>query len=369
MPDSHNNIEPIAVDTLKFDPENPRLPLSMRTTTDDSEIVTWMLSNASLEELLESIAQQGFFDGEPLLGYWNNDKVVIVEGNRRLAAVKLFNDPKLAKKKIKKTQSIIDEAEAQPPAELPVIIYQHRTEILKYLGYRHITGVKSWSALSKARYLQQLQQDFEDIPLKQQFQRLAKEIGSNPNYVARLLTTLKLYQVIEENDFFEISNLDEQTIDFSLLTTALSYSKIINFLNLEDAKDTNADNLSKQHLKELSEWLFRKNEGNQTRLGESRNLRTLSAVVHHPEALMRFRNGTELDAASLYTDEPDKIFHSSLSDIEAALKVALSQIPHVNGTNQNDLNRLSEIGKTLGAVFNVAKSKTQSNDTDIFDLK
>lgn len=365
----HNSIERIPVNMLQFDPDNPRLPISMRNHADESEIVTWMLTDASLEELLESIAQQGFFDGEPILGYRDNGKVIVVEGNRRLAAVKLFNNPKLATKKIKRIRSIIDEAETSPPQELPVIIYQQRTEILKYLGYRHITGVKSWSALSKARYLNQLRKDFGDIPLQKQFSALAKEIGSNANYVARLLTTLKLYEIIETNDFFDIPNLDERTIDFSLLTTALSYTKISNFVGLKAPKDIQAENLSERRLQELSEWIYKRNEGNKTRLGDSRNLRTLSAVVDHPEALKRFRDGVKLEEASLYTDEPEKIFLSAMNDIDSALTMALNQIPHVSSTNQKDLNRLLEFGKKLGAVYSIAKGKSETDDSNVFDLR
>ena len=368
MQPQHNEIEQIAVDLLRFDPENPRLPKSMRQNIDESEIATWMLTDASLEELLDSIAQQGFFDGEPLLGYRNGNEVIIVEGNRRLAAVKLFNNPSLATKKVKKVKSTIDEAAVSPPTDLPVIIYEKRADILKYLGYRHITGIKSWSALSKARYLSQLQQDLSKIDLQQQFNQLAKEIGSNANYVARLLTTLKLYTFIEDQDFFEIPGLDERTIDFSLLTTALSYSNISQFVGLDSPKDINAKQLAPDKLKELSEWIYRKTEG-KTRLGDSRNLRKLSAIVGHSEALKKFRDGTKLDTASLYTDEPDKIFFSALSDIESTLQVALSQVPHVTMTNQSDLNRLSEIGKTLKAIFDLAKTRTQTDDNSVFDLR
>lgn len=48
-----DRIDHISVDELKFDPENPRLPHSLRNVEDESQIVTWMLTDASLIELLE----------------------------------------------------------------------------------------------------------------------------------------------------------------------------------------------------------------------------------------------------------------------------------------------------------------------------
>ncbi len=38
-----------------------------------------------------SIGQQGYFPGEPLLAVKSNGNYIVVEGNRRLAAVKLLN--------------------------------------------------------------------------------------------------------------------------------------------------------------------------------------------------------------------------------------------------------------------------------------
>jgi hypothetical protein len=39
---------------------------------------------------------------------------------------------------------------------LPCIIFDRKEQIMQYLGYRHVTGIKSWSVASKAKYLYSL---------------------------------------------------------------------------------------------------------------------------------------------------------------------------------------------------------------------
>ena len=61
-----NSISYIDINSLKFDSENPRLPVKRRNASEKS-IIEWMLLDAGLLELISSIGQNGFFHGEPLL--------------------------------------------------------------------------------------------------------------------------------------------------------------------------------------------------------------------------------------------------------------------------------------------------------------
>ena len=103
---------------------------------------------------MRSIGQKGYFEGEPLLLIEENDSYVVVEGNRRLAAVKLLNQqiPPPSRRSNSVAQ-IRDEAVEPAPVELPCILYSSRRDVMRYLGYRHITGIREWDALSKAKYL------------------------------------------------------------------------------------------------------------------------------------------------------------------------------------------------------------------------
>lgn len=374
---NNKEIEKINIDKLAFDLENPRLPTSLHNNKDDADVVTWMVKNAKLIELMTSIASQGFFDGEPLLAYQDpqSDKYVVVEGNRRLAAVKLLNNATLSQTQKNKIKEVVDETYDDDIQKLPIIIYESRDEIVEYLGYRHITGVKSWGALAKAKYLSQLRdilikkQGLADNDYQSQYIRLAKDIGSSSNYVARLLTGLKIYEHIEAHEFFDIPELTEESINFSLLTTALSYQNISKYIGLDSAKDIEIKNLQTDKLKDLSEWIYKKNDAGNTRLVDSRNLKNLSAVVKHKIALAKFRSGeANLEEAVFLTDQPIEVFNNALSEVLKHFKIASDMVNHIDQTDDKQIERLKEIAEFNRNLHTIVKSKLVNQDDDPFTL-
>lgn len=95
--------------------------------------------------------------------------------------------------------------------ELPVVVRATRQEVLPYLGFRHITGVKQWEPLAKARYLKQLfdMTNTTAVP-GDRYAEVANAIGSRRDHVKRNLDALAVYEVIEQQDFFEIDELGEE---------------------------------------------------------------------------------------------------------------------------------------------------------------
>lgn len=58
----NQRIEFIALEKLQLDNNNPRLPSLYQDATED-KIIQWMLSDASIIELMLAIGQNGFFIG------------------------------------------------------------------------------------------------------------------------------------------------------------------------------------------------------------------------------------------------------------------------------------------------------------------
>lgn len=357
MPANNKSIQYEAVDNLLFDPENPRFPSTLNTE-DELEVMDWMLKDATIVELMGSIGEKGYFPGEPLLvtPAKKARKYYVVEGNRRLCAVKLLLKPSIAPTKKKSVQLASEEAKHRP-TELPVLVYDDRNEILDYLGYRHITGIKEWDALAKARYLEQLLERDRKGKLSDRFKRLAKGIGSKPNYVARLLTGLHVFNEIAESDFFNIEELDEDSVDFSVLVTALSYKDLTGFLGLKSSDDPTLPGLNKKRLRELTEWLFERIDGKRTRLGESRELKKLNAVVKSPKALAAFRRGSSLPDAVLLTGEPTSVFRTAVNSSKTQLQTARDYSHLVEGLTPADSDVLIEIQGLARDLKTVVDSK------------
>lgn len=314
----------IFTESLCFDPENPRFYRLNDGQMSEPAVVDEMVKNENVQDLMASIGQKGYFEGEPLLVLKPKSKNgchIVVEGNRRLAAVKLLNgEIPLPVARRKSLQTIVDEANKRNiPRQLPCLIYTKRKDVLRYLGYRHITGIKEWDSLSKAQYLLQLKNEFySDESPAEQLRSLAREIGSRSDYVGQLLSALKLYSTAKDRDEFFGLPIREKDIEFSYLTTALNYPSLCDWLGLEGRSDVHQVTLREENLKKAFSWMFAKDQQGRTILGESRNLRELAAIVRSPEAVAALEKTGQLSEAYLYTDGPEVA-------LERALEVALGK--------------------------------------------
>lgn len=343
----------LGLDELMFDPENPRLPATV-DGDDERQVLEWMLVDEGLIELIGSIAEQDYFPGEPVLvapavaGH-TKQRFLVVEGNRRLAAVRLLADPALAPVRQQAVDRLAAEAQARPVA-LPAIVFDSRDEILDYLGYRHITGVKEWDPLAKARYLKQLIERAGARGESITKQQLARRIGSRADYVERLLQGLDVYDHVASRNFYGLGGVSEDTISFSVLTTALSYENIASFVGTDEDEESGEQpgDLKEDNLRDLVDWMFRKREEGKTVLGESRNLGQLAAVVQYPEARDALKAGVPLNDATLLTDEPLQAFRRAVRQATDKLKLARSMTHRIVSPTEADV-------KTLADLTNIAR--------------
>ena len=339
-------VQMIPVDQLHFDPENPRLPISLRAAPEN-EVFSFLLRECNLIELMLSIGSQGFFAGEPVLCAPNAERnLIVVEGNRRLAAVKLLlrNDP--APTHVKQVDAARSSA-TQRPNDLPVIIFPARGDIITYLGYRHITGVNQWGALEKARYLEQLAKRHGSNP--DLFKILAREIGSRADYVAQTLTALAVIECANDQGIFSKYSISAEAIPFSILTTALSYSSLCTHIGLESRGDVEAKEINPERLEELFKWLFVEESG-RTRLGESRNLRVLARVVTNDRAIAKFRAGATLEESDLFTEGPLILLQKTMIEVEHRLSVAQDALKSVDSVSPAEQDRARSIERAARAL-------------------
>ena len=80
------------VSELAFDTRNPRLA-GFDTRGGEPEIIKMLWEMMDVEELVLSIAASGYFAHEPMIVTTEGGGNIVIEGNRRLAAVKLLRPP------------------------------------------------------------------------------------------------------------------------------------------------------------------------------------------------------------------------------------------------------------------------------------
>jgi hypothetical protein len=354
-------IEYLPIGNLHYDKQNPRLPHSVIDSDNDTLVIDWMLKDASIIELMGSIGEKGFFPAEPLLvvQIGKSKNYTVIEGNRRLTAVKLLNNPKLATRRSQSIITIVDEA-IKIPKELPVMVFHQRKEILDYLGFKHITGVKQWSALAKAKYLKELQKEYSnsEFSISDQYKKLAKAIGSRADYVRDLLIGLDVYESIHKKKYFNIDDLNEETIEFGVYYNALKFGNIPKYIGIDKFGENPTRKINQKNLEVFTRIISEKDETGKTKLGESRNLTVLNDIILESRPRDMVLSGKKtLEEAALYLEGPQEVFRNSLSQIKSLLKDAEHALKEVVHTSQIDIKLITDIKQHINDVDKDVKRK------------
>ena len=121
-----------------------------------------------------------------------NGKNVVIEGNRRLAAVRILLDPECFG-----FATDIPEitAEAKKDLDKLPVLFSTREESWRHLGFKHINGAAKWSSYAKARYIAEIRKGFS-IPLDS----IARQIGDTHRTVQRLFRSLTFANLIHLYD-------------------------------------------------------------------------------------------------------------------------------------------------------------------------
>ncbi len=312
---NENSINEIHIDQLRLDPENPRLPVGIQGGTQEL-MLEYIATTTAIEDLVNAIGSNGYFPGEPVIAYQKGDSCIVIEGNRRLVAVKLLIDPYILNNPNSRLLEIVRVSEHKPE-KIPVVIRENREDVLPYLGFRHITGVKQWEPLSKARYMKQLLDTTPgDVSLRERYKLVGDMIGSRTGTIRRNLDALAVYELIDREDFYSIDGLDGKSIKFAVLSTAIADESISNFVGITvengqgdiEYREPIVDSgcLDKKAVKELTQWLFEPVKDGKARVAESREIRKLSRVVGDAQALSAFKGGSTLEYAFRITEGADE---------------------------------------------------------------
>lgn len=318
-------IIPLKTNELHFDHANPRLAeYGIDAATSEEDILQILWEAMDVRELVQSISASGFFPHEALIVAEENSQKVVIEGNRRLAAVKVLLSPVLAEKHgwdIPKPDPKI----LQTLVELPAIV-SSREEAWRYLGFKHVNGPAKWSSFAKASYIAEVHRNF-GVPLAQ----IAQQIGDRHNTVQRLFRGLMVLEQAERARVYNPDDRFRQRLAFSHLYTGLDYEGISSFLDLASKESETTEPVPKGKLKELGEfltWLYGSKKEKRPPVVESQNpdLRRLNAVVSNREAVAALRSGVELSKAFEISLPPATVFEQALLAAKRELTTARASL-------------------------------------------
>jgi hypothetical protein len=147
----------VSVTSLLLDQQNPRLPQS-GGALGQRQIIDELVTHDSVYELAKDITTQGFFPTEILLGVRDSDQIIIIEGNRRLAALKLLINPELAPQSyLERFRRLSEKITSTVIARVHVSIAPSRDAATPILLSRHTAQqIQSWKRPMQARFYRQL---------------------------------------------------------------------------------------------------------------------------------------------------------------------------------------------------------------------
>lgn len=293
----------IAVADLLLDPENPRLPEDLQGA-EQSELLRYLSDEAVLEEIIRSLNDNGYFAHEPLIAFEDDglEGFVVLEGNRRLAALKvLLGSPEARDEGLEPLlDSPLTNERLKGLRKVPVYVVDDRDEVHRYLGFRHIGGIKTWSAEAKARYLLQESEKAADRGVNNPFLVVARRVGSNTQGVRNSYTALALLR--HARDEFGISINYVAHNRFGVWLRCMTAQDVRHYVGLNGARsyedvrehigETDGDNL-REVLSDLTPA-----EGEQRPLlNDSRDVTVYGQVLNHSVAHAVMRRYRDLGIA------------------------------------------------------------------------
>jgi hypothetical protein len=359
-----NQFIQLSVANLHLDPENPRLPERLKNAPE-KDVLNWMLSDATLVDLMASIAENGFFNGEPILIVEEGGKQVVVEGNRRLASIKLLANPGLATESPRTIRAISETAifKNNIPTEIWVYKCIDRNEVQNYLGFRHVSGVKQWPLISKARYLYDLfikKNRFE----YEVYKEIAREIGSKGNYIRKLLIGYQAFQIVRTRNWFGMGEyLNEESFDLSLISDVLNGQSVVaEYAGIDVNSEKPFANIKHENFEQLTKWLYQITETGRTRIGDNRNLRLLNKILQNEEAKKAFiEDGKSITEAAELTDLSDENIRFYLGEAISNLNEAQKLIHKAKAPTKKDEDLLEEITNSVDVIASHIRKTIRKN--------
>ena len=206
---------------LHLDLMNPRIPDEAFESED--AVLEYLVDHADVDELVQSILSSGWLDYEPLIVLDSGN--IVLEGNRRLAALRIISDKALRDRLKIELPSL--PSSASLPAHVRIRRVTSRNEARDFIGFKHINGPFKWDALAKAKYAAEWFHEGGDIT------QISRRLGDNHNTVTRLVNGWNvLHQSLALG--FDRDNTTKRSFPFSHLYTALARPNVRRYLGLPD---------------------------------------------------------------------------------------------------------------------------------------
>jgi uncharacterized protein YerC len=274
---------PLSLEHLFLDPNNPRFSTERDKPTPEAKIPEVKIQERTqkkieefgVKEVRDSVLRNGFLPMDrivvrPIDGH--GEKYVVVEGNRRLAALKslhrLIKDGEIHEEGIDEEylEKLKDSTQS-----IEVLLYKGASNDISWRlqGIRHISGIKEWSPAQQAILVARL------VDEGSSFTEVGQQFGLSGKAIGRLYRVHKaLNQMRNDEDYGDKAQNDQ----FTLFDEAYKHKAVRDWLGWDenDYKYKNASDL-----KQFYSWIVpdEEHEEKQRRIKDPRHMRYLAELL------------------------------------------------------------------------------------------
>jgi len=365
-----NQAQPIEVEKLHFDTQNPRLvEFNFTNKTPQAEIIELLWEEMAIDEIILSIKASGFFQNEPLIAIAEDDHYVVIEGNRRLTAVKAVLHPSQFKdKKLDFLLKGVKPSIKDDLKTLPVIVVSSRKEAWRYIGFKHVNGPVKWGSYAKAEYIAQVHNDF-GVELSD----ISSQIGDTHQTVQKMYQGLMVIQQAEKITNFNRTDITAPRLYFSHLYTGLQLEGIRDYLGLKDFDEEPQNPVPENKSKELEKlmfWLFGSKKLKERHIIKSQNpdLKLLSETLQSKEGIAVLETSRDLTLAHESSLDSTIVLYQSLIDAKLSLQKVQSQMTTGYNGEEDTFNLAKTVAELSQDVYYAMRTKRNKNRSDFNPL-
>lgn len=329
---------------LHFDSENPRIKHLIGGKSASQESIYEILLQGGMDarELVPSFIQNGYLPYEPfVVRPKKSGKYVVIEGNRRLAALRSMSrsdDPEEVRAFKEKALDTV-----------PCLIFEGTPEDeIAYLGLRHLSKTKDWSSAAKAEFVERVLRSGMNIGEAARFTNT-----SRPSLMLLLLTRRLFERAAELGITLPDSTAEGEVLFWHLgdairRTNAKAYLKIV-----ESKNPLEQPELDEGRFEKLVGWIYGNPKLRRPRIISSiRDIPDLAQCLGHPKSIDALERGLSISEA--------------LEEAQLAGATVSSYLDRAKDSVQRAMRSLSELDAEGRKAVKVSREALRKA-IDVFD--
>ncbi len=243
----------VNISDLFLDAENIRLEMDSASSPTQAALINELFVKEKTMQILESIATNGLFPDEVPVVTKENGKITVIDGNRRVAALKVLLRPEFFPPKEMVVKELLKSA-GTIPQQIEVVFAPNRDDVRHFLASKHTQNTKRpWRPLRQAFFykvelargktVQELKDEYPDVDVIKflrlvNIHKIAKSIKYDSDQIDRKVhnersfpasTIERLYESKPTKDFlgFDFDKNGEVKIQIERKEFEKGFKKII----------------------------------------------------------------------------------------------------------------------------------------------